>query len=124
MGENVHVGEGAWPAAGRGNLCRSRRQRVVFRPGQFQHSPGPVLSFHLQDCAGPIRRRQHPNHRSAVHAVGKVIFRRKSVLGEWLLVSSGIASFLLGILLVAIALATPISIAYWLGAMPLCLAPC
>lgn len=41
---------------------------------------------------------------------------RQSVLGEWLLGSSGIASFLLGILLIAIALATPLSIAYWLGA--------
>ena len=78
MGENVHVGSESARGRqfGRGNLCRSRRQRVVFRPGQFQHSPGPVLSFHLQDCAGPIRRRQHPNHRSAVNAVGKVIFRR------------------------------------------------
>jgi len=53
---------------------------------------------------------------SGASEIAAALRLRKSGLGDWLLVSSGIASFLLGILLIALSLATPLSIAYWLGA--------
>src|SRR3979411_1790461 len=41
---------------------------------------------------------------------------RQSIAGEWLLILSGVASFILGILMIALPLAGPPPIAAWIGA--------
>src|SRR3984893_11885505 len=41
---------------------------------------------------------------------------RRHVEGEWLLALSGVASLVLGILILALPLAGPLAIAYWVGA--------
>ena len=41
---------------------------------------------------------------------------RKYFAGEWLLVLSGVASLILGILMIAVPLAGALAIAFWVGA--------